>query len=132
MWQYALWGAIGSAANMGVGLTEALSRAKGRPWVRPYGPGGGAYTAMVLINLGVAASVTAALSTATMVTNSLVAFGIGAAAPAAVKKVSNYALVLQRQSGEWVAASFVVTEAGLVLSSTSEAGPGPDMVNSVG
>jgi hypothetical protein len=31
------------------------------------------------------------------------------------------ALVLQRQLGEWVAASFVVAETGLVLSSTAEA-----------
>jgi hypothetical protein len=41
-------------------------------------------------------------------------------------------LVLQRQLGEWVASSFVVAEAGLVLSSASEAGPGPDVVGGVG
>ncbi|MEV4599936.1 alpha/beta fold hydrolase, partial [Amycolatopsis sp. NPDC049253] len=33
------------------------------------------------------------------------------------------ALVLQRQLGEWVAASFVVAEAGLVLSSAAEVRP---------
>ncbi|WP_396126632.1 hypothetical protein [Amycolatopsis sp. FBCC-B4732] len=41
-------------------------------------------------------------------------------------------LVLQRQLGEWVASSFVVAEASLVLSSTAEAGPGPDVVGGVG
>ncbi|WP_220703225.1 hypothetical protein, partial [Nocardia seriolae] len=39
-------------------------------------------------------------------------------------------LVLQRHScsGEWVAAASVMGESGLVLSASSESGPGPDMV----
>jgi hypothetical protein len=43
-----------------------------------------------------------------------------------------FGLLLQRLSGEWVASSFVVAEAGLVLSSAAEAGPGPDVVGGVG
>ncbi|GAA2463086.1 hypothetical protein GCM10010198_04080 [Nocardia seriolae] len=43
------------------------------------------------------------------------------------------ALVLQRHScsGEWVAAASVMGESGLVLSASSESGPGPDMVGPV-
>ncbi|RLP29475.1 hypothetical protein D6158_23885, partial [Nocardia seriolae] len=39
-------------------------------------------------------------------------------------------LILQRHScsGEWVAAASVMGESGLVLSASSESGPGPDMV----
>ncbi|BEK95616.1 YncE family protein [Nocardia seriolae] len=42
-------------------------------------------------------------------------------------------LVLQRHScsGEWVAAASVMGESGLVLSASSESGPGPDMVGPV-
>lgn len=36
-------------------------------------------------------------------------------------------LVLQRHSGEWVAASFVVAESGLVLSSAAPIRSGPDV-----
>ncbi|MFE0026774.1 tetratricopeptide repeat protein [Amycolatopsis sp. NPDC059021] len=46
--------------------------------------------------------------------------------------VTRNALVLQRQLGEWVAVSFVVAEAGLVLSSAPEVRPGPDVVGGVG
>ncbi|GAA2504087.1 hypothetical protein GCM10010198_69950 [Nocardia seriolae] len=42
-------------------------------------------------------------------------------------------LILQRHScsGEWVAAASVMGESGLVLSASSESGPGPDMVGPV-
>jgi nitrate/nitrite-specific signal transduction histidine kinase len=41
-------------------------------------------------------------------------------------------LTLQRHSGEWVAASFVVAEAGLVLASPAPDGPGPDVFGGMG
>ncbi|MTJ64048.1 phytanoyl-CoA dioxygenase family protein, partial [Nocardia seriolae] len=46
---------------------------------------------------------------------------------------SRLALILQRHScsGEWVAAASVMGESGLVLSASSESGPGPDMVGPV-
>jgi hypothetical protein len=91
VWEFASWGALGAAANIGVVFLEASRRVKAWPWDRPKGPGGGVYAASVLIQLGIATVTTAALATAAIVTNAFVAFGIGAAAPSVVKKVARYA-----------------------------------------
>lgn len=91
MWQYALWGLIGAAANRGVVFLEAAQRVKGWPWTQPKGPGGGVYAVSIVVHLGIATATTAALTTATIVTNGLIAFGIGAAAPTVVKKMAGYA-----------------------------------------
>ncbi|WP_410659523.1 hypothetical protein [Amycolatopsis sp. lyj-112] len=90
MWLYAVWGLVGAAANRGVVFLEAAQRVKGWPWKRPSGPGGGVYTVSLVLHLGIAAAVGAALTTAGIVTNGLVAFGVGAAAPTVVKKISRY------------------------------------------
>jgi hypothetical protein len=94
VWQYALWGAVGAAANIGVVFLEASRRVKGWPWERPKGPGGGVYAASVVIHIGIATATTAALAAAAIVTNAFVAFGIGATAPSVVKKVARYAETL--------------------------------------
>ncbi|RLP26440.1 roadblock/LC7 domain-containing protein, partial [Nocardia seriolae] len=51
----------------------------------------------------------------------------------AVIELERAVLILQRHScsGEWVAAASVMGESGLVLSASSESGPGPDMVGPV-
>jgi len=94
VWQFALWGAVGAAANIGVVFLEASRRVKSWPWERPKGPGGGVYAASIFIQLGIATATTSALATAAIVTNAFVAFGIGAAAPSVVKKVARYAEAL--------------------------------------
>lgn len=91
MLQYALWGLVGAAANVGVVFLEASKRAKGWPWVRPKGPGGGVYAVSIVIHLGIATATTAAMASTSIVTSYFVAFGIGAAAPVVVKKVARYA-----------------------------------------
>ncbi|MDQ3790494.1 MAG: hypothetical protein M3422_25070 [Actinomycetota bacterium] len=91
MWQFAVWGAVGAMANVGVVFIEATRRVKGPPWARPHGPGGGMYSLAVLANLLVAAGATGALAEGAIVTNSTIAFAIGAAAPAVVKKLATYA-----------------------------------------
>ncbi|WP_063038180.1 hypothetical protein [Nocardia pseudovaccinii] len=90
-WQYAVWGLVGSAANSGVVFLEASRRAKGWPWVRPHGPGGGVYLVSILIQLAVATATTAALATTLIVSSGMVAFGVGAGAPVVVKKLAAYA-----------------------------------------
>lgn len=90
-WQYAVWGLVGGAANCGVVFLEASGRVKGWPWARPHGPGGGVYLVSILVHLGVAAATAAALAAGAIVSNSLIAFGIGAGAPVVVKKVAAYA-----------------------------------------
>lgn len=91
MWQFAVWGLVGAMANVGVVFIEATRRVKGPPWARPYGPGGGMYAISVLVHLLVAAGATGALANGAIVTNSIVAFAIGAAAPVVVKKLAKYA-----------------------------------------
>ncbi|WP_155981430.1 hypothetical protein [Nocardia sp. BMG111209] len=91
MWQYAVWGFVGAAANLGVVFLEAVRRVKSWPWVRPQGPGGGIYAASLVIQLAVATVTTAALASSAVVPNGLVAFGLGAAAPSIVKKIASYA-----------------------------------------
>ena len=101
MWQYALWGLVGSAVNCGVLFLEAMNRVKGWPFAQPRGPGGGVYAVSIIIRLGIAAATTAALATTTIVTSGFIAFGIGVAAPAVVKKVARYveALVPSKEVG---------------------------------
>jgi hypothetical protein len=94
MWQYALWGLVGAAANVGVVFLEASRRVKGWPWVRPKGPGGGVYAVSITIQLGIATATTAALATTPIIVSGFIAFGIGAAAPVVVKKVARYAETL--------------------------------------
>ncbi|MFD1047369.1 hypothetical protein ACFQ1S_18385 [Kibdelosporangium lantanae] len=91
MWQYALWGLVGAAANVGVVFLEASTRVKGWPWQSPKGPGGGVYAVSIFIHLGIATATTAALATTTIIVSNFVAFGIGAAAPVVVKKMARYA-----------------------------------------
>ncbi|MFI9386370.1 hypothetical protein [Kutzneria sp. NPDC052558] len=90
MWQYALWGLVGAASNIGVVFLEASRRVKGWPWARPKGPGGGVYAASIIIQLSIASATTAAVSTTGIVANDFIAFGMGAAAPVVVKKVAKY------------------------------------------
>ncbi|MCU1647142.1 MAG: hypothetical protein JWN03_7417 [Nocardia sp.] len=45
----------------------------------------------ILIHLGVATATTAALATTLIVSNALIAFGVGAGAPVIVKKLAQYA-----------------------------------------
>jgi hypothetical protein len=100
MWQYALWGLAGAAANIGVVFLEASRRVKGWPWARPSGPGGGVYAASILINLGIACSATAAVATSGVVVNGMIAFGIGATGPIVVKKVAGYVESLLPERGD--------------------------------
>lgn len=91
MWNYVLWGLVGAATNRGLLFLEATQQAKGWPWARPDGPGGGVYATSIVIHLGIAAGATAALAHGAVITNSLVAFGVGVGAPAVVKKFAGYA-----------------------------------------
>jgi hypothetical protein len=92
MWQYALWGLVGAAVNRALLFLEASQRVKGWPWAQPDGPGGGVYAVSVVLHLAIAATTTAAVSTTALLSNGFLAFGMGAAAPVVVKKVSGYAL----------------------------------------
>jgi hypothetical protein len=99
MWQYALWGLAGAASNQALAYIEASQRVKGWPWKRPHGPGGGAYLVSVLLHCVIGALVAAAAAQSGVVHNALLAFGMGVAAPVAVRKVSQYTLaVLPRGS----------------------------------
>ncbi|GAA1315641.1 hypothetical protein [Saccharothrix xinjiangensis] len=53
----------------------------------------------------------------------------GLVEPGTLRIITKTALVLQRHLCEWVAASFVVAEAGLVLASSSPTRPGPDVLD---
>jgi hypothetical protein len=98
MWAFASWGLIGAATVRAIVLVEAIERVRGRPWrIGLGGPGGGMFLlAQVLhcgIGVGVAAAVGSALpSSAGPV--ALIGFGLGAAAPTTVKKLSGYSLAL--------------------------------------
>jgi hypothetical protein len=91
MWQAAAWAAIGSAANIGVVYSEALSRSSaGWPWqVEHGGPGGKQALAAILIKLAVSVGVVSALSTsASVVPNAWTALVFGVGGPSIVKKVA--------------------------------------------
>ncbi|MGS2805531.1 hypothetical protein [Nocardia sp. MW-W600-9] len=103
MWLYAVWGCVGAAVNCGLVFLEASNRAKGWPWVRPEGPGGGVYAVSIVIHLAVATATSVAiLSSGLIATSVLVAFGIGTGTPVVVKKVSGYvqSLLPGEDSGE--------------------------------
>jgi hypothetical protein len=53
----------------------------------------------IVLHLAIAAATTAALSTTAILSNGFLAFGMGAAAPVVVKKVSGYALTLLPADG---------------------------------
>jgi hypothetical protein len=91
MWQAAAWAAIGSAANVGVIYSEAMSRvAGGWPWqVEHGGPGGKQALAGILIKLAVSVGVVSALSTSpTVVPNAWTALVFGVGGPSIIKKVA--------------------------------------------
>ncbi|WP_433723963.1 hypothetical protein ACQP0C_25940 [Nocardia sp. CA-129566] len=91
MWQYALWGVAGAAANCGIAYLEESRQIKGVPWLKSNrGPGGGVYLSWVLIHLSVAGLTTWAVASAAIITTSAAAFGAGVAAPALVKKLAFY------------------------------------------
>lgn len=94
VWQYALWGLVGASVNRALLFLEASRRVKGWPWADPDGPGGGVYAVSIVLHLGIATATTAAMSTTTIISNGFLAFGMGAAAPVVVKKISGYALTL--------------------------------------
>lgn len=91
---YAVWGCVGAAVNCGVVFVEATRRAKGWPWARPKGPGGGPYAASVVVQLGIGAATASVVVgsglIAANVAASGLAFGIGTATPVVVKKLSQY------------------------------------------
>ncbi|WP_148089023.1 hypothetical protein [Saccharothrix texasensis] len=99
MWQYAMWGLVGAAANRAILFIEATQRVKAWPWTRPKGPGGGIYAVATLLHLAIATATTAALATTAIVASDFVAFGIGAAAPVVVKKIAGYAESLVSPEG---------------------------------
>jgi len=91
MWQAASWAAIGSAANVGVVYSEALSRVSGGwPWqVEHGGPGGKQALVGILIKLAVSVGVVAALSTTpAVVPNAWTALAFGVGGPSIIKKVA--------------------------------------------
>jgi hypothetical protein len=102
MWQYALWALAGAASNRALLFLEACQRVKGWPWRFPYGPGAAPYWVATVLHLGVGTGVASAAAEAGYVTNSLVAFGIGAAAPVVVKKLADHTLEItpRKQEGE--------------------------------
>ncbi|WP_216892202.1 hypothetical protein [Nocardia alni] len=92
MWQYALWGIGGAAANCGVVFLEVSKRVKGWPWRKDNrGPGGGVYATWLLVHCGIAGLAASALATSHLVVTPVIAFGTGAAAPIVVKKLAAYA-----------------------------------------
>lgn len=94
MWQYALWGLAGAAVNRALIYLEASQRAKGWPWRRPHGPGGGVYAVSVILHCAIGALVTWAAADAGLIVNALLAVGAGAVAPVLVKKASGYTLAM--------------------------------------
>ena len=100
MWQYALWGAAGAAANTAVVFLEATTRSKGWPWRQPNGPGGGVYLVSVLLHVLIGGVVASAAVEATLISNAALAFGLGTVAPVVVKKLGRYALAALPSSAD--------------------------------
>ncbi|MFI1928043.1 hypothetical protein [Streptomyces sp. NPDC020377] len=88
----ALWGLAGAAVNRTLVFLEANRRIKGPAWRYPEGPGGGFFLLATVLHCGVGAVVAAATAQSGYVTNSLVAMGVGASAPVAMKSLSRMAL----------------------------------------
>ncbi|WP_181724207.1 hypothetical protein [Nocardia gipuzkoensis] len=100
MWLYAVWGFVGASVNCGIVFAEAVRRVKGWPWTFPHGPGGAPYAAAVVTDLAGGAATSAALSSSDMMTpNILLAFLIGAATPAVLKKLGAWLLSILPDSG---------------------------------
>ena len=98
MWAFALWGLAGSATARSVVLVEAIDRVKGRPWtVAAGGPGGWMFLLAQVLHCGIGVAVASVVGGSvrdTAVSAALVGFGLGAGAPAVVKKLSGYTLAL--------------------------------------
>jgi len=92
MWQYALWGLAGAAINRALVFLEANRRVKGPAWRYPEGPGGGFFALAVALHCGIGAAVTYAAAVSKVIHNPLLALGLGATAPVAMKTVSRIAL----------------------------------------
>lgn len=96
MLAYAVWGLIGAAVVRAVVLAEAIERVKGRPWtVSSGGPGGRLFLLAQVLHCGTGVGVAAAASSALSPTShpvALIGFGLGTAAPTAVKKIAGYSL----------------------------------------
>lgn len=92
MWQYTLWGLAGAAINRALLFLEANRRVKGPAWRFPDGPGGGYFMIAVALHCGISSIVTYAAAESQVVSNPLLALGLGATAPAAMKKLGRLAL----------------------------------------
>jgi hypothetical protein len=94
MWQYALWGLAGAAINRALIFLEANRRVKGPAWRYPEGPGGGFFILAVMLHCGIGSAVTYAAAASKVVSNPLVALGLGATAPVAMKTIGRLALAV--------------------------------------
>lgn len=92
MWLYALWGLAGAAINRALVFLEANRRVKGPPWHFPEGPGGGFFALAVVLHCGIGTAVTYAAADTKLIHNPLMALGLGATAPVAMKTISRIAL----------------------------------------
>ena len=90
----ALWGLAGAAVNRALIYLEAAERVKGPPWRAPRGPGGLAYLISLVLHCCIGGIVAGAAARSGLISNAVVALGLGAGAPVAVKKLSSYTLAL--------------------------------------
>lgn len=88
----ALWGLAGAAVNRALVFLEANRRAKGPAWRFPEGPGGGFFVLATALHCGIGALVSTAAAQSGYISNSLVALGLGATAPVAMKTLSRKVL----------------------------------------
>jgi hypothetical protein len=88
----AVWGLAGAAVNRTLVFLEANRRAKGPAWRFPEGPGGGFFVLATVLHCGIGSVVSAAAAQSGYISNSLVALGLGASAPVAMKAISRMAL----------------------------------------
>jgi len=92
MWLYALWGLGGAGINRALVFLEANRRVKGPAWRYPEGPGGGFFAMAVALHCGIGAAVTYAAADSHLIHTPLVALGLGATSPAAMKTIGRIAL----------------------------------------
>jgi hypothetical protein len=92
MWEYALWGLLGAAANRALVFLEANRRVKGVAWRYPEGPGGGYFLVACILHCGIGTALTSAAAATGVIATPLIALGLGATAPAAMAKIGRYAL----------------------------------------
>jgi hypothetical protein len=103
MWQYVFWGIAGAAINRALLFLEANRRVKGPAWRYPEGPGGGFFALAVVLHCGIGSAVTYAAAESGVVSSPLVALGLGATAPVAMKTIGRLALAvlsLEANDGE--------------------------------